>query len=279
MHYPLITVTIPSYNHAKFILSALNSVLAEDYPNKEIVIIDDGSTDGSAAIIQQWVDANKDNIPVTYLSRANKGLAFTINELIAIANGEYIAWLASDDVFCNNGFTKRIKALQGTNKMVAIGDCIVIDDNGVTTHRSWMKDVMKRDVNQYKTDEGIMKEILQNPAISGSVLLIKKEVYKKIGNYLQNFYAEDIYFYQRCAAKKYIVYIDEVVSEYRRHDTNASGSDLSKGKRIIKSIIKSYWMNWRLFPGLYMKGLALKQLLKWKYSYFRTYVISKKYNN
>ena len=273
MKQPLVTIGITSYNHAKYIVYALNSVLQEDYPNKEIVIIDDGSTDNSAELIQAWVAANKDKIEVTFISRPNKGLAFTLNELLNNVLGDYLALLASDDAFCNNGIAKRMKALLETNKMVAVGDCTVIDNHNITTHQSWMKDVMKRDVNNYNTDEGIMREVLVNPAISGSVLLIDKKVYKKIGTYPQNFFAEEWFFYQRCAANKDIVYIDEVVSLYRRHEDNTSGKLVANRKHLVKSIVKSYGMNWWLFPGIKMKFLALKQWVRWNYIYLRTYIL------
>jgi len=273
MEQPLISVIMPSYNHSKYVVYALESVLREDYPNKEIVIIDDGSTDDSAEIIHNWVEGNKSRIQVTFKSRPNKGFIPTLNELLDIVNGTYIALLASDDAFCNNGLTKRMQLLQQTKKMVAIGDCKVINEDNIVTHQSWMKDIMKRDISLYKTEEGIMKEILVNPSFSGAVLLIDRNVYKKIGKYPKNVVSEDIYFYQRCAANKDIVYADEVVSEYRRHDSNTSGGDFSKRKRLTRGIIKSYWKNWILFPGLKMKGLALKQWLKWNYMYLRTFIL------
>jgi alpha-1,3-rhamnosyltransferase len=273
MQQPLISVIMPSYNHAKYVVYALDSVLREDYPNKEIVIIDDGSTDNCAAIIQDWVDKNKTSISVNFKSRPNKGLLVTLNELLDTAKGNYIALLASDDAFCNNGLTKRMQLLQQTKKMVAVCDCRVINNDGIVTHQSWMKDVMKRDVGLYKTEEGIMKEVLTSPAISGPVLLIDRNVYKKIGRYPKDLFAEDWFFYQRCAAYRYIVYADEIVSEYRRHDANTSSLNTSKTKHLVKSIIKTFWMNWRLFPGLQLKFIALKQWVKWNYIYLRTYII------
>jgi alpha-1,3-rhamnosyltransferase len=273
MEQPLISVIMPSYNHAQYVVYALDSVLREDYPNKEIVIIDDGSTDNCAEVIQHWIDQHANKISVNFKSRPNKGLLFTLNELLDAAKGNYIALLASDDAFCNNGLARRMQLLQQTKKMVAVCDCRVINNEGVITHQSWMKDVMKRDVSVYKTEEGIMKEVLTNPAISGPVLLIDRSVYKKIGKYPKDLFAEDWFFYQRCAAYRYIAYSDEIVSEYRRHDENTSSIDTSKTKHLTKSIIKTFWMNWWLFPGLRMKALALKQLIRWNYIYLRAYIL------
>ncbi|HEX2683802.1 MAG TPA: glycosyltransferase [Ferruginibacter sp.] len=272
METPLITIAITSYNHAAYIEFALDSVLKEDYPNKAIVIIDDGSTDNSPELIRQWISRNQHLVPVHFISRPNKGLAYTLNELLDNIHSEYLALLASDDAFCNNGLTKRMQVMQQTKKMLVVGDCSVMDNEGNITHRSWMKDVMKRDVSNYQTEEGIMKEVLTHPAISGSVLLLNKKIYDEIGRYPYNFYAEEWFFYQRCAAYRYMVYIDEVVSLYRRHDANTSGSDFSKRKHLVKSIIKSYRMSWHLFPGK-IKLIALKQWLRWIYIYIRAYII------
>lgn len=272
---PLISIGINSYNHAKYITTTLDSILQEDYPHKEIVIVDDGSTDNSVEVIQKWIDKNGSQIPVKLISRPNKGLSISVNELLDNLNGPIIALLASDDALCNNSLSKRLKVLQQTKKMLVVGDCSVIDEHGVITHKSWMKDVMKIDVDLYSTEEGIMKEVLVKPASSGSLLFMDKNIYKKIGRYPKNFHAEDWFFYQRCAAAREMVYIDEIVSLYRRHDTNQSGSELSGRKHLVKSIIKCYRLNWMLFPGFRMKGIAVKQWLKWNYIYLRTYILNK----
>ena len=273
MEKPLVTIGVTSYNHAEYIIHALDSVLIEDYPNKEIVIVDDGSTDNSVKLIQDWINVHGHELPVRLISRPNKGLAYSLRELLAAASGKYVAFLASDDAFCNNGISKRMKVLQETNKMLVVGDCSMIDGEGKIVHISWMKDIKKRDPELYKTEEGIMKEVLLHPSISGSVLMFDKNIFDLIGKYPKNFYAEEFFFYQRCAAYRQMVYLDEIVSLYRRHDTNTSGPNVSGARHLVRSIVKSYWISWWLFPGIKMKVLALEQWARWKYSYLRTYVL------
>lgn len=275
MQQKLITVGITSYNHEKYIAAAMDSVLLEDYVNKEIVIIDDGSRDRSVEIINEWIERNRDVIKVKFISRPNKGLTITYNEIIENANGQYVAWLSSDDAFCNNGLSKRMDLLEKSNKMAVVGDSIVIDENGARSHSSWMKDFMKVNIDNYKSERGIMKETLVHPAISGSVLLMDKDIFKKIGKYPENFYAEEWFFYQRSAAQKLIAYLDEPVSLYRRHSENTSGQPNPKRrKHLVKSIIKSYAMSWNYFPGT-LKLTALGQWLKWIKSYIITYYIKR----
>lgn len=270
MNLPLVTVAIASYNHARFIHYAMDSILLEDYPDKEILIIDDGSTDNSVEIIQEWVDRNKENLNIKFISRANKGLSITLNELFDNAKGEYIAYLASDDVLCNNGISKRIALLRETGKMLVVGDSTVINDENTVTFASWMKDFMKVNVKNYETEKGMMKEILMHPALSGSILLIHRDIYNKIGKIPENFYAEEYFLYQRASALRLMVYLDLPVCYYRRHDGNQSREGVSNKSHLVKSIIKSYGMNWRMFPGK-LKLVAFIEWLRWIKAYLLVY--------
>jgi alpha-1,3-rhamnosyltransferase len=271
MNQPLVSVLIPSYNHSKYITFALDSVVNDDYPNKEIIVLDDGSKDDTVKIIEAWASNNTKLSKETFrlIARENRGLLKTLNQLIDEAKGEYIVFLASDDALANNSIGWRVNLLQQTGKLVAIGDSIVIDDNNTVTHQSFMKDVMHANVEGYKTEEGLMEELLLRFALSGPCLLVKKELFNIIGKYPEDLYAEDYWFYQQCAAQRFIVFKDEIVSLYRRHEDNTSGKPGPRRRKILRSIIKTYFKNWHLFPGLRLKFLALKRGVKWTIVYMR----------
>ena len=86
----LVSVIIPCYNHEKFIERTLNSVVADTYLNKEIMIINDGSKDNSDSVIRQWISIHEKTVAVFYINRSNKGICATINELVDKAKGKYI---------------------------------------------------------------------------------------------------------------------------------------------------------------------------------------------
>ncbi len=75
---PKVSYIIPVYNHQEYVLQSLDSVVADNYPNKELVIINDGSTDCSHEIIQTWIESHKLNIDILYKNRSNKGISAKI---------------------------------------------------------------------------------------------------------------------------------------------------------------------------------------------------------
>ncbi len=94
---PLVSVLIPAFNHERFVQRCLDSVLEDPYPTKELIIIDDGSTDKTAERIADWVATHCMDLPIEYVRRENRGIAATLNELVARASGEFLRPGASDD--------------------------------------------------------------------------------------------------------------------------------------------------------------------------------------
>ncbi|MBG0771685.1 MAG: glycosyltransferase, partial [Anaerolineaceae bacterium] len=91
---PLVSIITPSFNQAKYLRRTIESVLNQDYPNLEYMVIDGGSNDGSVEIIQEYTDR------LTYWeSVKDKGQTDAINKGFNRATGKYVAWLNSDDVY------------------------------------------------------------------------------------------------------------------------------------------------------------------------------------
>ena len=125
----LVSIIIPCYNHENFIERTLNSVIEDTYEHKEIIIINDGSTDNSDVKIQEWIAALKQKESIRYINRPNKGICATINEMLELARGKYILPLASDDCLFGDTITRRVKILEERpDKYVLLNDAYVIDD-------------------------------------------------------------------------------------------------------------------------------------------------------
>ena len=100
---PKVSVIIPTYNQARFIAEAIESVLTQTFQDLEIIVIDDGSTDDTPEIVSR--------LPVKYLFQKNQGVSAAFNYGIKLSGGEYVAFLASDDVLLKDALQKGVDIL------------------------------------------------------------------------------------------------------------------------------------------------------------------------
>ena len=218
---PLISVVIPFYNHNHFIRQTLDSIIQDTYPNKEIVIINDGSPDPDDSNIVTWIESNKDKIAINYIKRENKGLTKTLNELIRVAKGEYIAVIGSDDYFINNTLANRVNLLQkNPYKMMVIGDAIVVDGDDNIKYQSSNFEFHHGTKENYFDDNLLKKEIITNWSVAGPVSMMDRRIFDIIGYYDEKLIVEDWDFYLRAVAKDYIIFLDKQVAAYRLHGNN-----------------------------------------------------------
>ena len=110
---PLVSIMTPCYNGEKFVGRYLNSVLAQTYDNIEVVIVDDGSTDNTAAIIKSYIPKfESKGYKLIYVWQENGGAASALNQAIPILRGDFISWFDSDDFLLPDSIEKRVKFLQ-----------------------------------------------------------------------------------------------------------------------------------------------------------------------
>ncbi|MBX2935404.1 MAG: glycosyltransferase [Ferruginibacter sp.] len=260
---PMVSIIIPCYNHEKFIIRTLESVIADNYPNKEIILINDGSKDESDAVIRKWLLTAAQKEPVTYINRPNKGICATLNQMIDLSKGKYILPLASDDCLYGNNIAKRVAILEShPHKSVLLNDAFVIDDDDKVIMQSSSTDYWKADKAQYENDDDILKECIKTPRIAGPVIFYRKNIFDFIGKFPEDIGFEDWYFYQRAASLKLIIFVDLKVALYRLHGNNFSGVNSPHGIKIAKSTLKVYKRNFWIYPGLKYKMLALKCYLR-----------------
>ncbi|HET7358939.1 MAG TPA: glycosyltransferase [Rhodanobacteraceae bacterium] len=220
---PLVSVLIPAFNHERFVRRCLDSVLEDPYPAKELVIIDDGSSDRTPQRIAEWVAEHGGELPVEYVRRENRGIAATLNELAARAHGEFLRPGASDDWLLPGGLDAQVRYLLAhPHKGAVIGDSVVVDQDGNKLHDSGMRDLHGADKDLYASDDGIRRAVINHWAVGGPVTLLRKRALYTIARWSEGLRVEDWDLFLRLAARDALGFIDVSVCAYRLHGSNLS---------------------------------------------------------
>ncbi|HEX9333648.1 MAG TPA: glycosyltransferase family 2 protein, partial [Anaerolineales bacterium] len=125
---PLVSVVTPSFNQASYLEQTIQSVLGQNYPSIEYIVIDGGSTDNSVEIIKKYA-----NHLAYWVSEKDSGQAEAINKGLVRARGEILAWLNSDDYYLPNIISTMVKCFEDNLDVVmAYGDILAVDGSGQT---------------------------------------------------------------------------------------------------------------------------------------------------
>ena len=104
---PLVSILIPAFNAEEWIASTLQSAIAQTWPRKEIIVVDDGSTDRTAEVARRFASKS-----VAVLSKQNEGAASARNHALRVSHGDYIQWLDADDLLAPDKIEKQLAALR-----------------------------------------------------------------------------------------------------------------------------------------------------------------------
>jgi glycosyltransferase involved in cell wall biosynthesis len=261
MTQPLVSIVIPLFNHASYIIEGLNSVVNDPYPNKEIVIIDDGSSDNSVEVVERWVaDGRADSLSgFHFMRQENCGVTKTANKLIFLAKGQFIAVMGSDDYLVPGGIQARVDYLLAhPAKLAVIGDSIVVDKCGKQTHGSGLCDLYGGHKKYLLSEKLVSYELLIHWCVPGPVFMARKELYELVGGYDETISVEDWDFYLRLMARELIAFIDVSVAAYRVHPKNYV-FDTARAIGFNQAMLKGITNNIDQFSGL-------RRIYLWSYA-------------
>jgi len=204
-----ISVIIPTYNRAQPLARALDSVLAQSYPATEVIVVDDGSTDGTDALVQTQFPE------VVFLRQANAGVSAARNVGIQHARGEWIALLDSDDLW-------------HPNKLAAQRQVLLADPASRICHSDeiWIRNGVRVNAMHKHQKKGgwIFRDCLPLCAISPSAVMIHRDLFAEVGLFDESLPAcEDYDLWLRLCSRYPVSYIDEaLVTKHGGHDDQLS---------------------------------------------------------
>ncbi|MCU0488245.1 MAG: glycosyltransferase [Anaerolineales bacterium] len=204
---PLVSIVTPSYNQARFIEETIQSVLGQDYPRIEYLIVDGGSTDGSVEIIRRYADRLG-----WWVSERDQGQTDAINKGFARANGEILAWINSDDTYLPQAVSQAVAALQSHPQAgMVYGDANLIDEHGAVLGK-----FPARQTDYRRLRQGYVH-------IPQQAAFFRADLWRKIGPLDPTFYfAMDYDLWVRLAGQAPLVYTPQLWANFRLHQTGKS---------------------------------------------------------
>lgn len=224
---PLVSIVIPCYNHEKYVTETIKSVLNQTYKNIELIVIDDGSKDGSVAVIQELAD----KYGFTFIHRPNKGLSATLNESIGLSSGKYFSAIASDDIMMLEKIETQVEFMEANQEYGMCYGKVVFFENSIVNNSAHKK----LNKNGWIFDD-LLKYGCFIPAPS---VMIRKNVFGEIGGFDESLFIEDWDMWLRIAKKYQIGFVDVCLAYYRGHESNSSKQTL-KMYEAQKQILSKY---------------------------------------
>ena len=220
---------VPSYNHAPFIEKCLNSIINQTLSPRKLLVIDDGSRDDSAKIIERVL---KDcPFDAELIVRENRGLCATLNQGLSLSAGKYFAYIGSDDYWLPAFFEERVKLLDKREEAVlGYGHAYLIDEN----------DEIFDCTANYKEDwanypDGNPSQMLLNGVSPiSSTVFYRRSVLEKV-SWNENSRLEDYEMYVRLAALGDFAFDPQVLSVWRHHSYNTSKDLLMMHNEVIEA--------------------------------------------
>jgi glycosyltransferase involved in cell wall biosynthesis len=225
---PTLTVVTPAYNQADFLRDTIESVLAQDYPNIEHVVLDDGSTDDTPKILAEYGDR------VVWESQKNMGQTPTINKGWAMTSGEMITWLNSDDTFYSPTSVR-----EGMEYLIANPDVGIVFGDSMYTEADGTEIEPTRPIVDFTYEKKV--RTCEN-SISQPSAFIRREIVEKVGELDPKFYYfMDWDFWLRAGIYYKIEHIEAIWSTYRLHEHSKSVSQNKKAAPELEYMYKKYF--------------------------------------
>lgn len=261
MNQPLVSIIIPTYNHAKYLNKALNSIIRQTYNNFEIIVIDDGSTDDTKEIVCKYEN-------VIYVYQKNAGLSAARNNGLSYSKGDFLLFLDADDWLYPEALAIQVDYLLKDPDLYFVSG----------SHMKIFEDENKFFQNAaYEVDEKSFQIILKHHYISHpAAVLFRRKVFEmyKFDCHLKA--CQDFDLYLTIARNHKVIHHSQLISAYRLHSSNMSANHafmldeilrvMEKHKKFLQSDeeLEAYEEGKQMFINVYTMALYWDKLRKYK---------------
>lgn len=258
---PLVSIITPSFNQARYIEATIRSVLSQDYPNIEYIIVDGGSTDETVAIIKKYTLESDSLLSVQkqasaiqsrsiawWVSEKDKGQTDAINKGFARAKGQILAWLNSDDTYEPGAISAAVKYLQEHPEVgMVYGDCNYINEDGRVIGK----------FGSAQTDYRLLRQGYAH--IPQQTMFFRADLWKQVGPLDPTFYfAMDYDLWTRLAARTVLQYVPQLWANFRLH---TSGKTIAADDRCWPEMIRVHYRDGGSFFAVIVAKYYIRKLI------------------
>jgi glycosyltransferase involved in cell wall biosynthesis len=259
----LVSVVIPNFNYGNYISQAIDSVLAQDYKEIEIIVVDDGSTDNSLEILRGY------GSKIILIENTNWGAPIARNFGLMRSTGELVAYLDADDYWLPTKISKQINLMKKLNVDLVYCQMVVLDEAGTIT-----PPFDKPKSGDFRFD--FLKHPASTPFAPSSVLMTRRLVaLAGIWDSSMKSPSEDFDFFRRCSKFTQFTAIEEALVVHRDHSKSLTASSLEKFYFDNLLAVR------KMFSDEYPKITALQIRLCWvqlHFSYFKSFLKARKFH-
>ena len=234
MSHELVSVILPTYNRINTIQRAIDSVLNQTYPNIELIIVDDNSTDGTFELISKLY--GEDERIIYIINETNMGPSHSRNIGVDAANGDWIAFHDSDDAWCPDKLEKQMSLAEKAGNEVGMIYCQLLRHWGNGGQDVWPRE----NVPIEQKSGNILMHVLINPLCGAPTMLIRKQYFQEMGGFATDIHSLEDYEFSIRFAKQYqvLLFNEPLVEVYET--TNSVGKQNDEKIRVQCLIMQAY---------------------------------------
>ncbi len=227
MPTPAISVLMPVYNAKRYLREAMQSILDQDFPDYEFIIVDDGSTDRSTQFLHEFA---KRDPRIRIITRPNTGIVGALNDGLARCTAPLVARMDADDVALPNRLAKQVAYLNANPACVLVGSRVLLMDSERLPIREWVDEFTHDQIDQAHLHRGW-------PVVHPTVLM-RRDAVMKVGGYRQQYATlEDLDLFLRLAEVGQLANLPQVLLHYRQHFTSICHQHSDRQSQIRDAIL------------------------------------------
>lgn len=228
-----VSVLMPSFNYARYLPLAIESVLSQTHSDLELIITDDYSTDSSRGIVEQWKKLDDRIVPIFH--EVNRGLAGARNSGLAVSSGEFVAMCDADDIWLPDKLKTQLECFERKPDVGLVhSDSLIMDGDGNLTGERFSQLMHKKG---QITSGNLFEELCERNFLCVPTVILRREALERAGGFDERLRSlEDWVCWMKVSTTYPLYYVDDPLVQYRIHPANLSSNVKGMTNNRVKAL-------------------------------------------